>query len=275
MNGLIIDGKVYTAVKDLPCKDCDLDLKCQAVDVRTDIRINGTDKQPRQMRPLLGRERRREMNKLNPNQWWHLLNQFTYCGDKRPGLTLPFEQDDYIYATNTYIIIRVRKDIVPKGDCDYSPKGRVVNCQKAFYQPDPTFTISAKDIETAFVKLGIDPNVIDSVCPECGGEGEVDWEYTDRNGKQHTLTYECPLCGGVCTIPNGIDCWCGIDGKETLANNILMAYHAMLKLGIDTVRCTKGRTSLMMSLADGIDILTVMIDPSRERKSKKIKINKI
>lgn len=41
LNGLIIEGKVYAAVKDLPCKDCDLDTKCQAIDVRTELSLCG------------------------------------------------------------------------------------------------------------------------------------------------------------------------------------------------------------------------------------------
>jgi hypothetical protein len=45
-------------------------------------------------------------------------------------------------------------------------------------------------------------------CSECGGEGEVDFEYSCK-GKTHTVSGECPMCEGsgtvedVSTTPNG------------------------------------------------------------------------
>lgn len=39
INGIIIDGKVYAAVKDLPCKDCHLSLTCKYTEERTDLSL--------------------------------------------------------------------------------------------------------------------------------------------------------------------------------------------------------------------------------------------
>ena len=37
---------------------------------------------------------------------------------------------------------------------------------------------------------------IEETCPECGGEGEVEAEYYDRNGRCWGVDVECPVCGG-------------------------------------------------------------------------------
>ncbi len=33
-------------------------------------------------------------------------------------------------------------------------------------------------------------------CLDCGGTGEVDWEYTDLDGNTHYMSEECPVCHG-------------------------------------------------------------------------------
>lgn len=36
----------------------------------------------------------------------------------------------------------------------------------------------------------------DVTCDECDGDGDVYWEYYDKEGKLHEELFACPICGG-------------------------------------------------------------------------------
>lgn len=111
----------------------------------------------------------------------------------RPILNYPYRRDGYVYATDRYKLIRVKEDIV-SGDYEVTDKMKLNvptdNCD---------YIISDKDIEKAFSEIPKVKEVEEKEvkCSECDGTGEVDWEYTDKNGNDYEGCFECPVCDGT------------------------------------------------------------------------------
>lgn len=215
------------------------------------------------------------MKNLSADQWRSLLYKFTSDEDFRPGLQKPFEQDGYICATETHVILRVDKNLIPKSNDDYTPKYRVPTVANVMPTPDPTFTISLKEIQSCLVALGLNYDRLTKNCPECGGSGDVDWYYTDRDGDTHTKIDDCPYCGGSGDIHNGNDRYCTIGDKDTLAYHLILTHYALVNLGVDTLKCTWGNNSLLLNLADGVDILVATVPIPQSKKTFPIKIEEL
>lgn len=215
------------------------------------------------------------MNKLSPIQWRRLLCEFAADNELRPALSLPFEQGEYIFSTDTHVIIRVNKSLVDKGDYDYSPKRKVPDASAVFPAHAPSFSISSEELGKAFAKLGIDPDDTTVKCPECGGSGEVDWEYTDHDGDTHIMVADCPCCDGDAYIPNGADSYCLINGKAILTNFMLKIHCTMRRLEVDALRCTHAHGTILFCLLPGIDVLAVTCPHNNTAKSAKIKTAKL
>lgn len=215
------------------------------------------------------------MKQLNADQWRSLLYKFTSDEDFRPGLQKPFEQDGYIFATETHVVLRVDKNLIPISNDDYTPKNRVPTVAKVMPAPDPTFTISLKEIQSCLVALGLNYDRLTKNCPECGGSGDVDWYYTDRDGDTHTKIDECPYCGGSGDIHNGNDRYCTIGDKAILAYYLILTHCVMVNLGIETLKCTLGNRSILLNLADGVDILVSAVPIPQSKKTFPIKIEEL
>lgn len=215
------------------------------------------------------------MKKLNADQWRNILYKFTSDEDIRPGLQKPFEQGGYICSTDAHVVLRVDKTLIPKSDDDYTPKGHVPNVAAVMPKPKPTFTISLIDLRSNLVALGLDYNRTTKDCPECYGSGDVDWYYTDRDGDTHTKIDECPYCEGVGEIHNGNDRYCTIGNKATLAYFLILTHFVMEALGADTLKCTWGRSSILLNIADGVDILVSAVPIPESKKTFSIKIEEL
>lgn len=220
-------------------------------------------------------QKKEEMKKLSADQWRILLYKFTFDEDFRPGLQKPFEQGGFICATEAHVILRVDKNLIPKSNDDYTPKDRVPTVAKVMPTPDPTFTISLKEIQSCLVALGLDYNHTTKNCPECGGSGDVDWYYTDRDGDTHTKVDKCPYCGGSGDIHNGNNRYCTIGDKATLAYHLILTHYVMVNVGIEALKCTWGDGSLLLNLADGVDILVSVVPIPESKKTHAIKIEEL
>lgn len=223
-------------------------------------------------------QKKEEMKNLNAEQWRHLLYKFTSDEDFRPGLQQPFEQDGYVCATESHVVLRVNKNLIPKSNDDYAPKHRVPTVAKVMPTPNPTFTISLKEIQSCLVALGLNYDHLTKTCPECGGSGDVDWYYTDRDGDTHTKIDDCPCCGGSGEIQNGSDRYCSIGDRATLAYSMILVQYTMTALGVNTLRCTwhrMGKCSLLLNLADGVDILVSTVPIPESKKHFEIKTEEL
>lgn len=233
------------------------------------------------IRPAGGRnnhQKKEEMKKLTADQWRSLLYKFTEDEGFYPGLQHPFKQDGYVCATDTHAILRVDKDLIPKSNDDYVPKHRVPTIAKVMPTSNPTFTISLKEIQSCLVALGLNYDHLDKECPGCGGSGDVDWYYTDRDGYTHTKMDDCPYCGGSGCIKNGSDRYCSIGDMVILAYHMILVQRTMTALGIDTLRCTwhrMGKRSLLLNFADGVDIVVATMPIPELKKHFPIKIEEL
>lgn len=214
------------------------------------------------------------MKQLNADQWRRILYKFTADEDFRPGIQKPFEQWGYICATDAYVVLRVDKTLIPESSGKYIPKGHVPAVSKVMPKPNPTFTISLKDLRGCLVALGLDYRTTKS-CPECDGSGDVDWYYTDRDGDTHTNVDDCPYCGGTGEIDNGCDRYCTIGDKAILAYLMILTHYAMESLGIETLKCTWGNGRLLFNLEDGVDILVSAVPIPESKKHFPIKIEEL
>lgn len=215
------------------------------------------------------------MKQLTADHWRNILYKFVSDEDFRPGLQKPFEQRGYVCATDAHVVLHVDRNLIPKGNDDYTPQEYVPNVSKVMPKPNPTFTISIKDLRGCFVALGLNYDRLTKMCPECGGGGDVDWYYTDRTGDTHTKVDDCPCCSGTGEVHNGADCYCTIGDKAVLAYFMILTHYAMVNLDIDTLKCTWGNSSLLLNLTDGVDILIATVPIPESRKNFPIKIEKI
>lgn len=71
---------------------------------------------------------------------------------------------------------------------------------------------------------------------------------------------KCPCCHGSGRQPNAIGNTFKVAGMTVNAHYMLLIYHVMLKLGIDSVDVTVGsRLQLLFHIADGVDIIVMTI----------------
>ena len=66
------------------------------------------------------------MKELTPNEWHKLLNRYVADAEAmRPVMMKPFEQDGYVCASDTHILIRVAKRYITN---DYSTDKTTTQC---------------------------------------------------------------------------------------------------------------------------------------------------
>lgn len=121
-----------------------------------------------------------------------ILGVYARRTSDRPTFEFPFEQDNFVYATDGKSMIRVSKAVISYSyDQQKSP-----NCKHLFNIQDfDEYVVNIKELTDLYSKVELIPEINDSkskvVCCECGGDGVVDWEYGT-----FTKEFECPYCDG-------------------------------------------------------------------------------
>ena len=123
-----------------------------------------------------------------------MLQSFCSDNELRPNLSIPFIQGDRVCATNSHYGI-----MLPVDDADFisypiKPKPHMVHFLDQVGEPE--MELSYKDISAALTEIEFQLAQIDLTCPECKGEGQVEFSYWDRNSQLHTTFDECPECEG-------------------------------------------------------------------------------
>ena len=108
-------------------------------------------------------------------------------------------------------------------------------------------------------------------CEECGGSGEVEWEYTDLDGKSHFHDNDCPVCNGdgmfegVCkstgfmiptedsTVRIGKSFFRGIEAQKLL--------WTMEYFKVDKAEFSESEKSVSVTLDNGVQIAVANIEP--------------
>lgn len=130
-------------------------------------------------------------SKLTPEE---LLFSFCSQSEYHTNLCRPFLQGDYVIATDARVILAL-----PKDDCDTS---NLIHLDK----PDVSQYLNAEctdfiELEyerllAEFNRLRSEYDKLDIRCCECGGRGQVEWEYESKDGETHFMLDDCPICHG-------------------------------------------------------------------------------
>lgn len=154
--------------------------------------------------------------------------------DSNSVFSTPFEQGDYIHASDKYTVIAVPKSL--DKSLEYrkldSPNVMAVLCEYS-----PTYIVTADNIKEALIQADINPDMHDIVCCDCRGSGIVDWTYTDRNGNEYEGEFDCPVCQGNSYIPNGIGKFISLKNDIAISGQLLRRiYGSMVCLDASTAK---------------------------------------
>lgn len=115
----------------------------------------------------------------------------------RPQLHKPFLQDGYVVATNANIMIRVRQELLKE---EYAENSHAPIVSKVLTSCNFDKTVTLEKLEAAIAQcpLGDEEILISEAidCSDCDGDGEVEWEYTDKNLNTYREYHKCPVCHG-------------------------------------------------------------------------------
>lgn len=137
-----------------------------------------------------------------------LLEMFTEPDGFRAFTYIPFLHPIYneVWATEGHVIIRINPDRLNK---HYEP---VKGCEKLKLPKalKPCYlSCTYKAIRQALDACPLVDEVVteenEEDCKECGGTGEVEWEYTDDNLHTHYQDFDCPVCGGSGVITHKLE----------------------------------------------------------------------
>lgn len=154
-----------------------------------------------------------------------LLEMFTDADGVRAFTYVPFLHPVYneVWATGGRAIIRISPDRLSG---HYEP---VKGCEE-LKLPEVLkpchLSCTYKAIRQALDECPLVDEVVteehEEDCKECGGFGEVEWEYTDDNLHTHYHDFDCPVCSGSGVITSK---------KETHTGKKVHDENAIVKIG--------------------------------------------
>lgn len=125
-----------------------------------------------------------------------LLNIFCDKNNEREALREPFYNPNFnkVWGIDGYTLIQITPNVLTKEYPKYefriigldSPCKKVVSVEAI----NKALETCPKVDEEIVVRGAVE-------CEECGGTGEVYWEYTDNSGHTHEHEFDCPVCDGT------------------------------------------------------------------------------
>lgn len=194
---------------------------------------------------------------------WH----FTGDDECRAFTHKPFPDGEYIIATDTHALIRVRADkcedyrdakriegynypsdfgrVFPEADCDIVlPLSKLVDAIK-----------SIPETETVTYQ----PHVRE--CYECGGTGEVTFTYEDSECKEHFHDFDCPICDGkgylLTEEVERDEQNVSINGQNFFCRFIRQLAEAIHAIGKTEAHILHigGKGAMLVRIEDGVDVI--------------------
>ena len=98
------------------------------------------------------------------------------------------------------------------------------------------FIVTLKEIKDTLAAIPQIEVRGDKECPECDGEGGVEWNYIDQAGKRHYKFCDCPVCDGTGYIDKP-DCPIQIRSVIFESKYIDILRRAMEIIGLSEIRC--------------------------------------
>ncbi len=194
-----------------------------------------------------------------------LLTLFYDSDNCREVLRQPFLQDGKVCATDGHVLIRIDSSLC---DGNYEEKpGGLTPPRTASVVPAATtdIAVTRQQIERALEQA---PEERNRQCPECGGSGDVTWEYRDCHYKKHTMEETCPVCDGFGTVDDYtvikyqfIFC-----GKPFSYHYVKTLLAAMSWLDIDTIRLVNADAQPMLFKPENMDVEILLMPQIRNDK---------
>ena len=138
------------------------------------------------------------LNKKIKNET-ELLEMFTNPDGFRAFTYVPFLHPIYneVWATEGHVIIRISPDRLSE---HYEPAKGCEELKIPKVLRPCHLSCTYKAIRQALDECPLVDEVVtkehEEECKECGGFGEVEWEYRDDNLHTHYHDFDCPVCGG-------------------------------------------------------------------------------
>lgn len=198
-----------------------------------------------------------------------LLEMFTNPDGFRAFTYVPFLHPVYneVWATDEHVIIRISPDRLnghyePVKGCEELKLPKVLKpCH---------LSCTYKAIRQALDACPLVDEVVteenEEDCKECGGTGEVEWEYTDDNLHRHYHSFDCPVCGGSGVVTHNLETHTGkkVHDEEfivKIGNAFFLWFYldivakALNHIGADTINITANEPFGMTEFeVDGIKI---------------------
>ena len=194
----------------------------------------------------------------------------------RQNIQEPFRQDGRICATDGRVLIRIAEGLCEEKYTDMPNGLKPVNTSKVIPQKNTCETVTALMLNKALEKA---PEEKERKCPECGGSGQVEYEYRDRLYDRHTIEGDCPECEGTGEVGDytPIKYQFTIHGHALSYNHLKTLLRTMAYLNTDSLRLRhfqKGEGDLQTLLFDveGKDIEILAMPQLRDENLKEIKI---
>lgn len=218
-----------------------------------------------------------------------LLAMFTNPDGIRAFTYVPFLHPVYneVWATDGHVIIRISPDRL---NGHYEP---VKGCEELKLPKvlEPChLSCTYKAIRQALDECPLVDEVVteenEEDCKECGGTGEVEWEYTDDNLHRHYHGFDCPVCGGSGVVTHNLETHTGkkVYDEEAIVkigNAFFLWFYldivakALKHIGADTINITAndhlGRTEFVF---DGIKIGLMSYNNEGRRYNAEVELNK-
>lgn len=190
----------------------------------------------------------------------------------RPVLNSPFlcEPTGEVRASDGHIMLMVDPKLLRRkyAASDFGAKLTIP-------RQNSNTIVKLDDIEEVFNQFEPVPEMIEEdgdecECPACEGEGTVQWEFTDPDGKTYYMDEDCPVCYGTGEtvehhkVPTGrmlppMDAMFVIDGVRFSAYYMMKAVNGLRLLGYEELRhiaTSKDRANLF-AVQEGIRLLVM------------------
>lgn len=133
------------------------------------------------------------MNAIND----FLINLFTRNDDHHPVLTVPNLENGYVYASDWHALIAIPENEV---SLSYKTNEKYPNVKNLIDELESknleSIKVKVETLSGELAKCRLEADRLTLKCKECGGDGNVEWEYQDKSYETHYKTDECPICKG-------------------------------------------------------------------------------
>ena len=182
-----------------------------------------------------------------------------------PGcLTEPRPHGNYIYATDTYACIRIKRELCEEAYEAHEQQPK--SFDRIFPKPECSLVLNVAEVASAISKVPEEECVKvygkDAECEECGGTGSVTWRY-ETDYDEYERVFDCPVCDGRGKFTHknlkreqrNIS----FNGVNFFIGQIMTIVDAIHQLGHKTATVQRLNTqySMLINVEHGVDIVVM------------------